>query len=64
MVMEAVNNMSADKQKKIDHEVKEIHTQIKRNNLVLRQRMQDLREEMEEWTLGGMNDGESEGYMQ
>jgi hypothetical protein len=62
--MEAVNNMSADKMRKIDHEVKEIHTQIKKSNLVLRQRMHDIQEEMEEWdSLGGMTDGESDGYM-
>ena len=63
--MEAVSNMSADKARKIDHEVKEIHTQIKKSSLILRQRMKDLQTEMEEWdSLGGMNDGESEGYMQ
>jgi hypothetical protein len=52
--------MSADKIHKIDHEIKEIHSQIKRNNLVLRQRMKDIQAEMTEWTLGEEN-GESEG---
>jgi hypothetical protein len=58
--MEATNNMGADKQRKIDHEVKEIHTQVKKSSLILRQRMKDLRTEMTEWTLGEEN-GESEG---
>jgi hypothetical protein len=60
--MEAVNNMSVDKSRKIDHEVKEIHSQIKRSNLVLRQRMKDIQQELVEWdSLGGTNDDESEG---
>ena len=58
--MEATNNMGADKQRKIDHEVKEIHAQVKKSSLILRQRMRDLKTEMTEWTLGEEN-GESEG---
>ena len=60
--MEAVNNMGADKQRKLDHEVKEIHTQVKKSSLILRQRIRDLQSEMEEWTLSGENDGESKEY--
>jgi len=58
--------MSADKIKKIEKDVKEIHTQIKKANLVLRQRMKDIQQEMVEWdSLGGLIDGEnkSNGYM-
>ena len=58
--MEAVNNMGTERSKRIDHEVKEIHSQIKKSNLVLRQRMKDIQAEMTEWTLGEEN-GESEG---
>jgi hypothetical protein len=54
--------VSIDKSKKIDRDVKEIHTHIKKSNLVLRQKMKDLQVEMEEWQ-GGMFDGESEGFM-
>ena len=59
-IMEAVNNMGTERSKRIDHEVKEIHSQIKKSNLVLRQRMKDIQAEMTEWTLGEEN-GESEG---
>ena len=59
-ITEAVNKMSTDRVKRIDHEVREIHSQIKRSNLVLRQRMKEIQAEMTEWTLGEDN-GESEG---
>jgi hypothetical protein len=52
--------MSTERSKRIDHEVREIHSQIKKSNLVLRQRMKDIQAEMSEWTLGEEN-GESEG---
>jgi hypothetical protein len=58
--MEVVSKMSTERSKRIDHEVKEIHSQIKKSNLVLRQRMKDIQAEMTEWTLGEEN-GESEG---
>jgi len=62
MVLGVVNNMSADKLKKIDHEVKKIHTHIKKANLVLRQRIKDIQEEMEEWDcLGEFKDDKSNG---
>lgn len=57
--------MSVDKIRKIDHEIREIHTQIKKSNLVLRERMKEIQREMTEWdSLGGTEDGESEGYIQ
>ena len=61
-IMEAVSNMSAERSRKIDHEVKEIHTHIKKANLILRQRMKDIQQELEGFdSLGGRDDGESEG---
>ena len=58
--------MSAERIRKIDHDVKEIHTQIKKSNLVLRQKMKDIQQELEEFdSLGGMVDGENtEGFLQ
>ncbi|MGH7974745.1 MAG: hypothetical protein ACREBR_04420 [bacterium] len=41
--------MSADKIKKIDHEIKEIHTHIKQANLGLRQRIKEIQQSMPEW---------------
>jgi hypothetical protein len=61
-----VNNMSADKIKKIENDVKEIHTQIKKSNLVLRQRIKDIQQEMVEWdSLGGLisDENHNNGYM-
>jgi len=53
--------MSADRIKRIDHDVREIHAQVKKSSLILRQRMADLREEMTEMdSLGGASDGENE----
>lgn len=53
--------MSADRIKRIDHDVTEIHAQVKKSSLILRQRMKALRDEMNEQDfLGGLND-ESEG---
>jgi len=65
LVTGVVNNMSADRARKIDSEVKEIHTQVKKSSLILKQRMADLRQELEEYdSLGGMISGEnSEGFM-
>lgn len=62
----ALNNMSVDKSKKIDIEVKKIHTEIKKSSLVLRERMRDIQQEMTEWDfLGGIDEGKSNdnGYM-
>jgi len=62
MVMEEVNNMSADKINKIEKDVKELHTHIKKSNLVLRQRIKEIQEEMTEWNfLGGLDEGKSNG---
>jgi hypothetical protein len=61
-----VNKMSDAQRKKIDHEIKEIHTQIKKSNLVLRQRIKDIQQELIEWdSFGGMINGEnnSNGFM-
>ena len=51
--------MGVEKARRIDREVGEIHSQIKRSNLILRQRMRDIQQDMELWTLGEEN-GESE----
>lgn len=53
------------KAKKIDIEVKELHTNIKKSSLILRERMKDICEGMKEWDfIGGNNNGESgEGFM-
>ena len=56
--------MGADKQRKIDHDVKEIHSQVKKSSLILRQRMRDLQSEMTEWTLGEENGENNEGFTQ
>lgn len=48
------------KNKIIDTNVKEIHTEIKKSNLILRQRMVDLREELEYWQEGVHDDRNGE----
>ena len=54
--------MSADKINKIDSEINRIHTHIKKSNLVLRQRIKEIQQEMTEWdVLGGLEDGKSNG---
>ena len=50
-----------DKARKIDMEVRKIHTEIRKSSLVLRERMHDIQEELTEWNLIGGHDGESEG---
>jgi hypothetical protein len=54
-----------DRAKKIDIEVKKLHRKIKRSNLLLQERMQDICEDMKAWDfLGDNNNGESrEGYL-
>jgi hypothetical protein len=59
---EEVNNMSADKVNKIEQDVKEIHTRIKKSNLVLRKRIKDIQEDMREWNfLSELTDDKSKG---
>ncbi len=41
--------MSDDKLNKIEHEVREIHTHIKKSNLNLREKIKMIQEEMVEW---------------
>lgn len=43
------NNMSNDKLTKIDHEVREIHTHIKKSNLVLREKIKMIQDEIDAW---------------
>lgn len=51
-----------DKSRKIDIEVKKIHTEIKKSSLVLRERIRDIQTELTEWdVLGGLEDGKSNG---
>jgi hypothetical protein len=53
-----------DRAKKIDLEVKKIHKKIKRSNLLLKERLQDICEDMKAWDLIGESNGESrEGYL-
>lgn len=59
MVTGVVNNMSADRIKKIDHEIKKIHIQIKETNKGLRNRIKDICEEMQTWD--GLKDEHSSG---
>ena len=59
METEALNNMSADKVKKIDGEIKKIHIQIKETNLGLRNRIKDICADMPTWE--GFKDEHSNG---
>ena len=59
MVMEALSNMSADKVKKIDGEIKKIHIQIKETNSGLRNRIKDIIADMPTWD--GFKDEHSNG---
>ena len=54
-----VNNMSADKIKKIDGEIKKFHIQIKETNRGLRDRIKDICKEMPTWE--GFKDEHSNG---
>lgn len=49
MVTGVVNNMSVDKVNQIEHEVREIHTHIKKSNLDLREKIKLIQEEMTAW---------------
>jgi len=54
--------MSADKINKIEKDVKDFHLHIKKSNLVLRQRIKDIQQEMIAWdVLGGIDDTKSNG---
>jgi hypothetical protein len=54
--------MSTDRSKKIDNEVKKIHTEIKKSSLVLRERMRDIQAELTEFNiLDGLDDSKSDG---
>lgn len=44
------------KNRRIDIDVTEIHSQMRRSNLILRQRINDVREELEHWCQEGLND--------
>lgn len=60
--MVGLNNMSTDKSKMIDIEVKKIHTEIKKSSLVLRERMRDIQAELTEFNLlDGLDDTKSNG---
>ncbi len=41
--------MSTDKRNQIEHEVREIHTHIKKSNLVLREKIKMIQEEIVAW---------------
>ena len=56
--------MSTDKSKKIDIEVKKIHTEIKKSNLVLRERMKDIQADLKDWNLNsGIIDEKGNPFM-
>jgi hypothetical protein len=62
MVTGEVNNMSADKLNKIEKDVKDCQIHIKKSNLILRQRIKDIQQEMVDWNfLGGIDDTKSNG---
>ena len=53
-----------DKSRKIDIEVKKIHTEIKKSSLVLRERMRDIQTELTEWNLlDGQNGSNGENFL-
>jgi hypothetical protein len=53
-----------DKSRKIDIEVKKIHTEIKKSSLVLRERMHDIQTELTEWNLlDGQNGDSGENFL-
>jgi hypothetical protein len=52
-----------DKMKKIDLEIKQIHTEIKKSSLVLRERIQDIQAELTEWNLLDKHDSKSDEYL-
>lgn len=53
-----------DKAKKIDIEVKKIHTGIKKANLILRERIRDIQADLTEWNLSdGCNDKSGENFL-
>lgn len=60
--MGQVNKM--DRAKKIDMEVKKIHTGIKKANLILRERIRDIQADLTEWNLSdGRNDKNGENFL-
>lgn len=62
MEMAVLNKM--DKARKIDIEVKRIHTEIKKSSLVLRERMHDIQTELTEWNLlDGQNGYSGENFL-
>lgn len=64
MVMEMVVLNNMDKSRKIDIEVKKIHTEIKKSSLVLRERMHDIQTELTEWNLlDGQNGDSGENFL-
>lgn len=63
METEAQNNMSADKIKKIDHEIDRLHIQIKETNAGLRNRMKDILKNLETWDGTQDEHGNGKGFM-
>ena len=54
--------MSADKLNKIEKDVKDCQIHVKKSNLILRQRIKDIQQEMLDWDfLGGLDDTKSNG---
>lgn len=51
--MEVVTNMGSEKQRKMDREVRDIHSEIKRSKLVLKQRLLDVQNELKDWDFYG-----------
>jgi hypothetical protein len=53
-----------DRSKRIDIEVKKIHTDIKKANLILREKLKDVQDELLTWDLlDGRNDESGEDYL-
>jgi len=58
------NNMSINKQQKIDFEIKKIHTEVKRASHILRKRIQDIQTELSEWDNVGGYDEDGNNLLQ
>lgn len=53
-----------EKSRKIDIEVKKIHTEIKKSGLVLRERLKDIQTELTEWNLlDGRSEENGDGFL-
>lgn len=59
--MEMEIALMGNRNKKIDLEVKDLHANIVKSNLVLRQRIHDVVEELKDWKSGLLDDQNGNG---